>query len=102
MDMQFVLQDVLRIFTDDSLILVPCLYVILWTLKRTPVIKNTVWLYAWIMLAAGAVCSVFLNGFSFYQILRGMLAAGLAEFLYQTNEKRHHMKCMPCKKHKNR
>ena len=93
MDMQLILQEIQKFFTDDSLILVPCLYIVLWSLKKTPMIKKVVWLYSWIILVIGALFSVLLSGFSFYIILRGFLAAGLAEFLFYVNEKKSDIKC---------
>jgi uncharacterized membrane protein len=100
MDIQVVFEDALRMFKSESLILVPCLYVLLWLLYKTPLIKKFEWIFAWVLLVIGAAFSVLLEGFSFYHVLRGFFAAGMAVYLYDANEmhRRNTCKCRKIKK----
>ncbi len=95
MELQPVFEDALRMFKNESLLLVPCLYVVLWLLYKTPLIKKAAWVFAWAILVTGAIFSVLLDGLNFYNVLRGFLAAGIAVYLYHANELRQR-KCI-CK-----
>lgn len=88
MEIQRIFEDALRMFKNESLLLVPCLYVIFWLLNKTPFFKKAAWVFAWVILVTGSIFSVLLDGLNFYNVLRGFLAAGIAVYLYHANELR--------------
>ncbi len=66
---------------EESIILVPVLWVIGMLLKRTPFMAN--WLIPWILMTLGIILANLKMGFSFEAVLQGILVTGVAVLGHQ-------------------
>lgn len=73
--------DIMSYLIEESIILVPALWVIGVFLKKTPFISN--WIIPWILLALGILGSFFNLGIKFTSVMQGILATGAAVLGHQ-------------------
>ncbi len=100
MELDFILEESGRLFRDKYIMLVPCLYIVLWFLKKTPVFRSASLIIDYAVILLGAAACALLNGFDFYNILIGLFCGGTAVIIYSRNGGKEKCKCMECKKKK--
>lgn len=66
---------------EESLILIPVLYIIGLMLKNSYVLKD--YMIPWILLVVGVVGSIALNGLSVYSVIQGILVTGASVYTNQ-------------------
>jgi len=73
--------DLTKYLAEQSLILVPVIWIIGAFLKRTPMIAN--WLIPWILLVVGIAGAVLKLGMNIESILQGIIITGAAVLGHQ-------------------
>jgi uncharacterized membrane protein len=66
--------DIVKFITEQSLILIPVLYILGTLLKSTPNVQD--WLIPYILLVLGIMGSILLMGFNIQAIIQGILVSG--------------------------
>ncbi|MFD2117754.1 phage holin family protein [Paenibacillus yanchengensis] len=83
------MEEFLQYISEQSLILIPVLYVIGILLKKTPQVKD--WVIPWILLVCGVTLSIFLADDVLQGVIQGVLVTGasvLGHQLYKQSKDR--------------
>jgi len=90
-----------RIFKDNDVILVPCLYIILWFVKQTPIPRHFYWIVYGMLIIVGMLISCILCGFDLYNLLIGFAASCFAILIHRRQEDHRECKCNETGRKKN-
>lgn len=81
MDVEYLMECLLKYIVDEAMVLVPALMIIGYMLKQTPKIEN--WMIPWILLILGTIGTVLMLGVTVKGFVQGAIVTGVAVLGHQ-------------------